>query len=337
MKKGAITLEDVARAAGLSRAQVSRALRGDPGVTPATRALVEAAARKLGYRPNLAARTLASSQSMSVGIVIGEPLNPFHMLLAQALDERLLLKGFDTIVSLRAINDEAVLRESDRLLSMRAQGVFLIATPESNDAIVALAKALPSVFMGRQLPDLNVSAVSADDEDASYRAVQHLINLGHRHIAHIEGGDKPGAAERRHGYRRAMQGGDLPLLEVAGAHDIDSGRHGVKTLFETDSKTTAIFADNDLTAIGAINELRRLGMRVPQDVSVIGFDDIPASGTETISLTTVSQDPARHADAALELMDGLLGGEANVESSRVIEAPLVLRGSTAAPVSLALD
>lgn len=331
MKKGAITLEDVARAAGLSRAQVSRALRGDPGVTPATRELVEVAARKLGYRPNLAARTLASAQSMSVGIVIGEPLNPFHMLLAQALDERLLLKGFDSVVSLRAINDEAVLRESDRLLSMRAQGVFLIATPESNDAIVALAKALPSVFMGRQLPDLNVSAVSADDEDASYRAVQHLIKLGHRQIAHIEGGDKPGAAERRHGYRRAMQEMGLPFREVPGVHDIDSGRHGVKTLFEMDNKTTAIFADNDLTAIGAINELRRLGIRVPQDVSVIGFDDIPASGTETISLTTVSQDASRHADAALELMEGLLGEAGHAGLSRIIEAPLVLRGSTAAP------
>ncbi|AYD04441.1 LacI family DNA-binding transcriptional regulator [Neorhizobium sp. NCHU2750] len=333
MKKGSVTLEDVARAAGLSRAQVSRALRGDPGVTPATREMAETAARRLGYRPNLAARTLASAQSRSVGIVIGEPLNPFHMLLAQALDERLAANGFDSIVSLRAINDQAVLRESDRLLSMRAQGVFLISTPESDEAIAALANALPSVFMGRQLQDLNVSSVSADDEDASARAIEHLIDLGHRRIAHIEGGSKPGAIERKRGYQRAMAQADLPIIEVSGEHDIDSGRRGVAALLDNGDLPTAIFADNDLTAIGAINELRRRGTSVPQDISVIGFDDIPASGTETISLTTVRQDAGSHAAAAVELMDGLLAEPDGAREFRVVESPLIIRRSTASPAS----
>lgn len=329
MKKAAMTLEDVARATGLSRAQVSRALRGDPGVTAATRELAETAAREIGYRPNLAARTLASAHSTSIGIVIGEPLNPFHMLLAQALDTRLAAVGYDAIVSLRAINDEAVLAESNRLLSMRARGVFLISTPQSDEAVVAFSKALPCVFLGRQLPDLDVSAVSSDDEEASIRVIRHLIDLGHRRIAHIEGGDKAGARERKAGYQRIMRQMELPMIEIPGAHDIDSGRLGVERLLQENNRPTAIFADNDLTAIGVINELNRRGIRVPQDISVAGYDDIPASGSETISLTTLRQDPQAHAAAAIQLLTLMLDEPAIKKRSRIIKSELIVRGSTA--------
>jgi DNA-binding LacI/PurR family transcriptional regulator len=211
---------------------------------------------------------------------------------------------------------------------MQARGVFLISTPQSDEAVAAFAKALPCVFLGRQLPGMDVSAVSSDDEKASMRAVRHLVELGHRRIAHIEGGDKSGALERKMGYRRMMEEMDLSVIEVPGAHDIDSGRRGVELLLEGADAPTAIFADNDLTAIGVINELNRRGIRVPQDMSVVGYDDIPASGTETISLTTLRQDPQAHAIAAVELLNSMLAEPAIRNGSRIIPSELIVRRST---------
>ncbi|SEK00883.1 transcriptional regulator, LacI family [Sphingobium sp. AP50] len=303
------TLHDVATAAGMSRAQVSRALRGDPGVKEATRARIAEIARTVGYRPNIAARTLASARTTIVGVVIGEPDNPFHISLASAIETQLLAAGFDAIISMRGINDASALEEAERLIALRSLAAILISTPHSDDAILKMAGQMPCVFIGRRTGHLSVHSISVDDEGGAAQAVEHLVGLGHRRIAHIGSMITAGAIGRTEGYRRAMAAAGLEPMEYAGPPDSTTGRNGADALLARSRPPTAIFAYNDLIAIGAMNGLHTRGLRVPDDISVIGFDDTPLAATEMISLTSLRQNPVEQASAALHALQAILRNE----------------------------
>ncbi|SDR55500.1 transcriptional regulator, LacI family [Paraburkholderia fungorum] len=325
------TLEDVALAAGMSRAQVSRALRGDPGVKPETREHVAQVAKTLGYQPNIAARALVSAQPDTVGIIIGEPTNPFHIQLAQAIDAELQRVGLDSVVSLRAQDDPATLREGDRLLRLRVAGVILISKPRNKEALAALAEQLPCVYLGKRVNHSNVSTIDIDDKSGVEQAIGHLIALGHRRIAHLAGTVEISARERTAAYRAAMRHAGLAANVVMGTHDVASGRRGVDTLAEQGEFPTAIFASNDAIALGAIDRLKGRGLRVPEDVSVIGFDDIPDATSEMLALTTVRQDvdqQAREAVAALQL---LAFSTVRKVIRKVLPVSLVVRRSAGPP------
>ncbi|WDS34959.1 LacI family DNA-binding transcriptional regulator [Pseudoxanthomonas sp.] len=321
------TLEDVANVVGMSRAQVSRALRGDLGVKPSTRERVVKAATALGYRPHMAARHLASAQSNTVGLAIGEPMNPYHMQLAQALDAELARAGLDSVVSLRALDDASSLRESDRLISLRAAGVLLISTPHGGKAIAEIARRLPCVYLGSSVDHPDVSTVSADDEAGVRTAMLHLIALGHRRIAHIGGGPEPADAERLQTYLQVMaEAGLTPQVQI-GRNDTDSGWRGSHALMRQPEPPTAIFTVNDFVAIGAINGLHALGLRVPDDVSVIGFDDIPAASSEMLSLTTLRQNVVEQARWAVQSLQLRMRDPSAAAMNTVVPVELILRRS----------
>ncbi|WP_321893910.1 LacI family DNA-binding transcriptional regulator [Paraburkholderia tropica] len=321
------TLEDVAREAGLSRAQVSRALRGDPKVKPQTRAHVQEVAQSLGYRPNLAARNLVSSDSKTVGLIIGEPQNPFHIQLAQAIDRELARAGLDSIVSLRALDDKLALSEIDRMMGLRAAGIILISKPREPQSILPMAKLLPCVYLGKSIRFRNVSTVDIDDAGGVTQAVEHLIALGHKRIAHIAGTTEISAKERTDAYRAAMDAAGLTPIVFAGAHNAATGRNAVDSLMSGRWKPTAIFASNDAIALGAMDRLRGLGVRVPEDVSIIGFDDVPAAASETYSLSTVRQDTGEQARAAVAALQSLAFDAEKRVTHVVLPVKLVLRGS----------
>jgi DNA-binding LacI/PurR family transcriptional regulator len=332
VSKSFVTLDDVARAAGLSRAQVSRALRGDAGVLEDTRERVRQVAAKIGYSPNLAARNLATARGTNVGLLIGEPLNPFHMQLARAVDAELAAVDYDAVVSLRALSEDLALSEVDRLMSLRIVGIILISTPHEDRAISRIAARLPCIYIGKQVDNPSVSTISANDRDGVIEAVEHLVSLGHRSIANINGGDSPGAAERIAGYRLAMSAAGLPLLEVWGNPDLDAGKRGVDTLMASKTQPTAIIAHNDIVAMGAINRLKGLGLRVPEDVSLVGFDDIPYASSETLSLSTLRQDPLDQARAAVAELRARLDAGA-VPRAQILPVSLCHRRSVAPPAS----
>ncbi|WP_372028397.1 LacI family DNA-binding transcriptional regulator [Pseudomonas kurunegalensis] len=332
MAKRYTTLEDVAKASGMSRAQVSRALRGDPGVRPETRQRIDEIALKLDYRPNLAARSLVSAQSSIVSVVIGDPNNPFHIQLAQAVDRRLVAAGFDPVTSLRQIETESAEQEADRLLRLRAAGVILIATPRDPEAIGTIAEKLACVYIGsKPIAHPKVTTIAVDDESGIRQAMRHLFELGHRRIAHLAGGQEPSSLDRSRVYSIVMEEKGIEAVVIEGEHNAAFGRRGVDTLFSTECPPTAILASNDFIAMGVLDRLKGLGKSVPQDVSVIGFDDIPDASNELFSLTTLRQDPDVQARAAVMYLQQMLTDTPSITSHVPMPVELIVRRSTAAP------
>jgi DNA-binding LacI/PurR family transcriptional regulator len=332
MIKSFSTLQDVADAVGMSRAQVARALRGDACVRPETRERIGAIAAQLNYRPNLAARSLAEARSSIVGLVIGDPNNPFHIQLAQAVDRELSAAGFDPVTSLRSFEDASALRESERLLRLRAAGVIMIATPHSTRTVTHIADQLPCVYIGsRTLVHPRVTAIAVDDEAGVRAAMQHLLSLGHTRIAHLGGGTEASARQRTKAYCTVMQEAGLPSVFLRGTHDAASGRRGVDQLFAAAQPPTAIFASNDFIAMGVMDRLKAMGLSVPDDVSVMGFDDIPEAANEVFSLSTIRQDTDQQAKAAVEALQVILAGKAKPVRRRTMPTQLILRRSCAAP------
>jgi len=331
MTKPFVTLDDVATAAGLSRAQVSRALSGAPGVRVETRQQVAAMAAQLGYQPNLAARSLASARSSIVGLVIGDLHNPFHIQLAEAVDRELAAAGYDPVTSLRAAEAPGLI--SARLLRLRATGVVMIGTHHTPGVIADIAENIPCVYIGsKRINHPRVTSIAVDDASGVRQAMEHLLALGHTHIVNLGGSSiEASARERTKAYCALMTQAGLEPVSFPGLHDAASGRRGVDLAFANNQRPTAIFASNDCIALGAIDRLKGMGLSVPEDVSVIGFDDIPDAKTEVFSLSTLRQDCAAQAKAAVSALQSITNAGVRTCRARVMPVELIIRRSTAAP------
>lgn len=331
MTKPFTTLDDVARAAGMSRAQVSRALRGDPCVRAETRKRIEGIAAQLDYRPNLAARSLVSARTSIVGLVIGDLNNPFHIQLAQAVDLQLAQAGFDSVTSLRSVEDPDAI--SDRLLRLRAAGVIMLGTHHSEQAIAGIAQKVPCVYIGsKRIDHPRATAIAVDDESGVRKAVGHLLELGHRRIAHLGGNSvEASARQRTQVYCTVMEEAGLKPFFLRGQHDAAYGRTGVDLLFAEKERPTAIFASNDCIAIGALDRLKGMGLSVPEDISIIGFDDIPSAQNEVFSLSTIRQDCDSQARAAVESLQAIIADQGKAVRQRIMPVELIIRRSAAPP------
>lgn len=324
------TLEDVAKAAGMSRAQVSRALRGDPGVRRETREHINTIAALLDYRPNLAARSLVSARSSIVGLAIGDPNNPFHIQLAQAVDRELAAAGFDPVTTLR--NAEDANSVAERLVKLRATGIVMIATPHSAADVCTVAEQLPCVYIGsKHISHPRVTTIAVDDDSGVRQAVGHLLALGHRRIAHLGGGSEASARQRTKSYCKIMEEAGLVAQYLRGTHDAASGRRGVDQLFAAEQPPTAIFASNDYLALGVLDRLKAMGLSVPEDVSVIGFDDIPSAANEVFSLSTLRQDVDDQARTAVQALHVLIKAKSKGPRRHLMPVELILRRSCASP------
>lgn len=288
-REPSIKLEDVARKAGVSRSLASLALRGDPGVSPERRDHILKIAEELRYRPNIAARNLASIQSRAIGILIGDLLNPFEALLARNADAAARRSGYESVVSINGMTDSAALVSARALMDQRVAGIILIGAPKQTEVIARISKKLPTVYIGRDLSSFGVDSVCTDDALGARMATEHLASLGHKLIAHVNGGSGAGAQMRVKGYRQALKDKGLTANIIPGEYSIDAGSKAVDALIGQKARPTAIFTANDMVAIGAINRLAQVGLRVPEDVAVVGYDDIPLASSESISLTTIRQ------------------------------------------------
>lgn len=328
------TLTDVAKAAGVSRSLASLALRGEGNVRAETRARVEKAARELNYRPNLAARSLASARTSYLGAIVGDVANPLQAQIAKFAAIEAEKRGYPTIVSLDADTDEKAEHALESLLAHRVAGVILIESPYEKPAIAKIAERIPSVYIGRLLKIVNIDSVTTDHVAGATHVVDHLVAQGCRSIIHVGGGASPGAERMRQGYRAAMERHGLSdqIRIVDAAFTMDAGAEAGRAIFSgADPLPDAIFVCNDMAAIGVMNVAAQNGISIPGQMRIVGYDDVMLAGTETLSLSTVNQ-PARDlARKGVDAMVRRLEKPDQPVSKQLVAPELIVRRSSVPP------
>ncbi|MFH8658238.1 LacI family DNA-binding transcriptional regulator [Streptomyces afghaniensis] len=327
------TLADVAARAGVSTALVSIVMRGAKGASAATRERVQEAAREIGYRPDARARLLRSHRSRLLGVQFGIQ-HPFHTDLVEGIYAAAEPAGYQ--IALSAVTaGRGEQRAVDTLLADRCEALILLGPQVPAARLAELAGQLPVVSVARRLrpavPGLEV--VRTADDKGARQAVDHLVGLGHRDIAHIDGGRAPGAADRRRGYRTAMNRHGLGdhIRVLPGGLTEEEGAAAARTLSAARPRPTAVLAFNDRCATGVLDILLRSDIAVPGDISVVGFDDSHLARLAHINLTTVGQDIPRLAALAVARAVARLDGDRIPAGEQIIAPHLVVRGTTAPP------
>ncbi|MFF4253822.1 LacI family DNA-binding transcriptional regulator [Streptomyces sp. NPDC001663] len=328
------TLNDLAARAGVSVALASIVMRGAKGAGAATRERVLDAAREIGYRPDSRARLLRSNRSHLLGVQF-DLQQPFHADLVEALYTAAESAGYQLALSAVAPS-RGEQHAVESLLADRCEALILLSPHASVKRLTELAAQLPVVSMARRLRPLvdGVDVVRAADDEGAHQAVDHLVALGHQDIVHIDGGRAPGAADRRRGYRAAMRHHGLADFArvVPGGLTEDQGAAAARALLDRAPHPTAVLAFNDHCAIGVLDTLLRARIPVPEEISVVGFDDSHLARLAHVDLTTVGQQVVELARLAVRRAVARLEGEAAEDGREAVVAPrLVLRGTTRAP------
>jgi DNA-binding LacI/PurR family transcriptional regulator len=333
-----VRLKDIAERASVSVMTVSKALRDEPDVSVATKSRIKLLAQQMGYVPDSTAQGLRTRTTKLFGLVISSMTDPVYARVILAIEERAHELGYD-IMLMHTLNsterEDACVR---RLLSRRVDGLFIAPVyrmdPEARIYQELLVRKTPTVLLGPPAKFCSqFISVQVDDALASYAATQHLLKLGHQRIAFLAGPSAaPWSQERFEGYRRALReaGSDVDdgLLFQAGSTVEDGAKAATQMLNET-CNATAVQAANDLIAIGYADAILNQGIRIPQDLSVVGFGNMLASEYFRVPLTTVRQPKFRLGTAAMDTMIQIMRGQP-VESKR-LPAELVVRASTAPP------
>lgn len=296
-----VTIQDIANKASVSKSTVSRVLNNTTPVNEKKRVAVLSAMEQLEYRPNHFARGLAGGSSMTIGVVTQNIGSPFYDSVTQGVISGLNGKDYSPIFADGQWSIEIEAAAIRTLLNRQVDGLILIGGKLSADNLNALVGEKPTVLVAQSLPGWESRSIRIDNVEAAFKATQFLIELGHREIAHITGiSDHADAVDRLAGYKQALQANNIEINQALIAEGNFSSQSGVlaaEFLLSQAKSFSAIFAANDEMACGARLALYRRGIRVPEDVSIIGFDNQPAAAFLTPPLTTVAQ-PARGMGAA---------------------------------------
>lgn len=338
MATSRVTIQDIARAAGVSNQTVSRVLNRKPDVSAETRERIESVIKDLGYRPSDLARGLRNKSTRTIGLVVPDSANPFFAEIAKGVENGGFAAGYSVILC-NSAQDKA--RELEHLELLRAKGIdgiIFIATTTEIDHIGPLVESgIPVALFYREAPGLDVDTFAIDNRRAGYLATRHLIDLGHRHIACIlPRSDATPSGQRVEGFRAALKEVGVtpsPRLMVRGDNLIESGARAALDLLDSGEPFSAIFASNDAMAIGALRALRDRGLRVPDDVSLVGVDDILLASFVDPPLTTVAQDKQEAGERAVaSLIDRIEGRFTGGRRETLLDTQLIVRRSTA-PIS----
>jgi len=327
------TMEDVAAKAGVSRALVSLVMRNSPKVSEHRRVAVLAAAEELGYQPHVMARALASRTSTVLAVMVSDLRNAFFAEVVEGLDAAAKAAGFDLILNTGGrspAGERAALRS---LLSFRPAGLVLLSPVVPASAIEEAAAQCPIVLVSRTSRASTVDTVNDDGEAGAALAVDHLVELGHRRIAHLDGGGAATAGARRKGYQQAMRKHGLEPLVVRSEHTDHAGEKAVHELLTTYGRSglpTALLSGNDFNAVGAISALEEAGLKVPEDVSIVGYDNTSLAALRHVSLTTVDQPRTEMGRLAIEALLERVRGERTEPVRHLLHPSLVVRSTTAA-------
>ncbi len=287
------------------------------------------AADELNYRPNAMARGLVQRRTHVLGVMLSDLHNVFFADVLDGIDERASEAGYGTLLATGHRSPQRETAAIDSLLELRTEGLVLAGPRLPDEKIVEASRAVPVTLVSRAVKAENVDSVSSDDRAGAGLAIDHLIELGHRRIAHIDAGDGAGAPERRDGYLAAMRrhGCEPESRVVSGDYTEAGGAEGVERLLADGDPPTAIFAANDLSAIGALDALERAGLVVPEDVSLVGYDNTSLARLRHIRLTTIEQPRHEIGRAAARLLIERID-EGRSQPERIVLSPSLVVGAT---------
>jgi LacI family transcriptional regulator len=330
------TIQDVAKLAGVAPITVSRVINNSGYASEETRARVEAAITSLGYIPNTLARGLRSKRTHTLALVMTDITNPFFTMIARGVEDKASLFGYTVIY---CNTDESEAKEEkyiNILLQKQVDGILLVPAC-SNSASVKFLQSndIPVVLIDRKIPDTQADLVRADSEGGAYHLTRHLIELGHKRIATITGPREVStASDRVSGYHRAMVEAGLEALESVhyGSFTQASGYELTRQALALTPRPTAIFGANNFISIGVLKALRDAGLGVPEDIAVVGFDDLPVSMVVDPILTVASQPAYEMGSQATELLLKRISNELPESHQEVIlPTELIMRRSSAPP------
>lgn len=327
------TIRDVAKRAGVSKSLVSLVMRGSPRVGVERREAVIRAVAELDYRPNAAARSLVRKRSFVIGVVLSDFHNPFFAEVVDGIEEEARAWNYQALFSTASLSPEREAEALETFLQLRTDGLILAGAELTTQDIVAVAAMAPVVLVTRSTRSPLLDSVTNDDRAGARLAVEHLVALGHRAIAHIDGGRGAGAAARRSSYLATMRSHGLAeeATIVHGAFTEEGGVGGVERLLARGRPPTAIFAANDLVAVGALHALGERGLRVPEDVSLVGYDNISLAALGHVDLTTIDQPRRQLGAIAVRLLLERLDRGRREARHLVLPPHLVTRGTTTFP------
>ncbi len=331
-----VTIKDIARKLGISPSTVSRALKNHPDISEETRRAVNELAGKLKYQPNAVALSLKQSRSNTIGVVIPEIVHYFFSSVISGIEDVAYEAGFTVII---CQSNELFARELSNtraLQAHRVDGILVSVSKETKDAqhlIDLRNNGVPLVFFDRIVPGFSADQVIVDDFDAAYRATRHLIEGGRTKILHFAGPQNLLIGQqRKDGFLKAVMEAGLPWRDsVVEADNFEKARIAVLELLNAGSSFDGIFAVNDLTAVGAMQTIQKKGLRVPEDVGVVGFSDGSFSGITDPTLTSVDQHGYEMGTTATELLlKRIKSADRNYPfETRILQANLIIRGSSA--------
>lgn len=330
-----VTSAEVARLAGVSQSAVSRVFTPGASVSAKTMEKVRAAAEELGYRPNVLARSLITGRTRIIGLVVAYLENQFYPMALELLSRALQARGYHILVFMAENSTERVAQVMSELLDYQVDGIITASVAMSNDLTTRCDGAgIPVVMFNRGQDDARLSEVTSDNVNGARRAAEFLIKGGHKRIAHVMGwqGSSTGR-DRAEGFKQAMQAAGLqPFAMVDGTYSREKAAAVTRALCQGPERPDAIFVGNDHMAFAVMDTLRHeLGLRVPQDVSVVGYDDVPMAAWPAYGLTTIRQPVNRMVEAAVAALLNQIEGGSSAPTKVKINGPLMVRTSARIP------
>ena len=335
MAEGKVTSQDVARRAGVSQSAVSRVYTPGASASKITADKVRRAADELGYRPNSLARAMITGKSRIIGLVVAYLDNQFYPLALERLSLALQEQGYHVLVIIAGNATDQVAQVMDELLDYQVDGIVTASVAMSNDLTTrCVAAGIPVVMFNRGQDDPRLSEVTSDNFGGGRRVAEFLIAGGHRRIAHIAGwqGASTGR-DRAEGFRAGLAAAAVPLHDqIDGMYNRAAAVAAAQQMMQSRTPPDAIFVGNDHMAFAVMDELRStMGLRVPEDVSIVGYDDVPIAAWPAYGLTTIRQPVNRMVAATVNALLEQIGGEGELPQKIRIDGPLMVRTSARKP------
>lgn len=333
-------MKDIARDLNVSVVTVSKVLRNHSDIGAETRERVLKRVKELNYQPNLAARSLVTGHTYTIGLVVPDLVHPFFAQVAKGIVHRIRSKGYSLIISSSEEDPDLERQEIEHLLARRVDALIVASARTSPDVFERIQDSkIPVILIDRRFEGLSLSYVGVDDREIGYVATRHLVDLGRKRIAHIRGRDLSNGIGRLEGYRKALDEAELPAppeFVVEGRSTDESGDvsgyHAMKQLLALNPRPDAVFCFNDPTAMGAIKAILEAGLKIPGDIAVIGAGNLRFSDQLRVPLSTIDQSSDEMGGRAARLALKAIESKVPLPPRKIILAPkLIERDSTRGP------